>query len=226
MTDTRRRDLRALLGAAGLALVGWSFILAPALIRSIEADFGQTDAGMGIWFLVNSLGYVTGSMGGGFLTERIGRRVVLTIGAILMAVGLTGFAIVPTWPLALLVAIPLGIGGGVLDGGSNGLILDLYSTSRGRALNLLHLSFSLGAFASPLVAGQLVERGVTWQAIMLGTAVAALPLAVLYATAGLPSGRHQPVAAAGRGRIGLAWPLVALAVAIACYVASEVGVST
>jgi fucose permease len=227
LSPTRRRDVGALLGGAGLLLVGWASLLAPALIRSIEADFGQTDAGMGVWFLVNSLGYVTGSLVGGFLTERIGRRVVLSLGALLMAVGLAAFASVPTWSLALLAAVPFGIGGGVLDGGSNGLILDLYPTSRGRALNLLHLAFSLGAFASPLVAGQLVERGVAWQTIVLGTAVAAVPLAALYALADLPSGRHRRAAGTRRTvRIGLAWPLVALAVAIGCYVGSEVGVST
>ena len=224
-SSRRSRDLAALLGCAGLLLVGFSSLLAPALIRSIEADFGQTDAGMGIWFLANSIGYVTGSMGGGFLTERIGRRVVLSLGALLMAAGLVALGTVPTWELALAAAIPLGIGGGVLDGGSNGLILDLYPTSRGRALNLLHLSFSLGALASPLVAGQLVERGVAWQAVVLGTAVLALPLAVLYAVTQLPSGRHRRVAGTSRIRVGLAWPLVALAVAIGCYVASEVGVS-
>jgi fucose permease len=225
LSAMRRPDAVALLGCAGLLLVGWSSLLAPALIRSIEADFDQTDAGMGIWFLVNSLGYVTGSMGGGFVTERIGRRVVLTLGTLFMAAGLAALAAAPSWSLALAAAIPIGIGGGVLDGGSNGLILDLYPTSRGRALNLLHLSFSLGALASPLVAGQLVERGAAWQAVVLGTAVAALPLVILFAVADLPSGRHHPAVGARRVRVGLAWPLVALAVAIGCYVGSEVGVS-
>ena len=225
-SPTRRRAAVALLGCVGLLLVGWSSLLPPALIRSIEPEFGQTDAGMGAWFFVLSIGYVSGSFGGGFLTERVGRRIVLTFGALLMAAGLTAMATVPTWALFLAAAIPLGIGGGVLDGGSNGLILDLYPASRGRALNLLHLSFSLGALASPLVAGQLVERGVAWQSIVFGTALAALPLAALLAISELPSGRHRRVATAGAPRITLAWPLVLLAIAIACYVGSEAGVST
>ena len=57
----------------------------------------------------------------------------------------------------------------------NGLFLDLYPDSRGRALNLLHLFFSLGALASPLVVGRFVEAGVAWQAIILGTAVGRAP---------------------------------------------------
>ncbi|MEA2612030.1 MAG: hypothetical protein QOG32_1756, partial [Chloroflexota bacterium] len=35
----------AILGCAALMLVGWTGLLVPALIRSIERDFGQTDAG-------------------------------------------------------------------------------------------------------------------------------------------------------------------------------------
>ena len=63
----------------------------------------------------------------------------------------SGMATVPTWGLFLALAIPFGLGSGAIDGGMNGLVLDLYPDGRGRALNLLHLFFSLGALASPLV---------------------------------------------------------------------------
>jgi MFS transporter, FHS family, glucose/mannose:H+ symporter len=226
LSSSRRRDVAAILGCACLLLVGWSTLLVPSLIRSIEAAFGQTDAGMGTFFFVSSLSYVAGTMGGGFLTERIGRRAVLSLAVVLLAVGLVMFGTVSSWELFLVAVLPLGLGGGALDGGSNGLFLDLYPNNRGRALNLLHLCFSLGALASPLVAGRLVEAGVAWQSIMVGSAVAALPMAVLLTTAELPSGRHVRTARpVGVARPGLAWPLVGLAVAIACYVASEIGVS-
>ena len=79
-------------------------------------------------------------------------------------------ATVPTWGLFLALAIPFGFGSGAIDGGMNGLVLDLYPEGRGRALNLLHLFFSLGALASPLAVGRLVEAGAGWQAIIIGTA--------------------------------------------------------
>ena len=143
----------------------------------------------------------------------------------LIALGLVGLATV-----ADMGALPRGrrsrsaSAAAAVDGGTNGLVLDLYPTSRGRALNLLHLFFSLGALASPLVVGRLVEAGVPWQVSCFGTAIASLPVAVLLAAADLPSGRHAR-SAGPRVRVGLAWPIIALAVAIACYVGSEVGVS-
>jgi fucose permease len=136
-------------------------------------------------------------------------------------------AITPDWTVFLAMAVPFGLGLGAIDGGMNGLILDLYPASRGRALNLLHLMYSLGALASPLVVGRLVEGGTAWQALVAGTAVATAGLAVLLAIVRLPSGRHTAHMTPGvpAARPWLSLPLIALAVAIACYVGAEIGVS-
>jgi fucose permease len=221
----RRIEPAAILACAGLAFLGWAGLLVPSLIRSIEPAFGQTDAGVGVFFFVNAVASVGGSIGGGLLTERIGRRVVLTVAVALMAIGLAALAIVPTWTLFLVAAVPIGLGFGAIDGGMNGLVLDLYPEGRGRALNLLHLSFSLGALASPLFVGRVVDAGLTWQAVILGSAFAAVPLAILFAVVRLPSGRHEHSPGTSAVRTGLALPLILLAVAIACYVGAEIGVS-
>ena len=86
----------------------------PSLIRSIEHDFGQTDAALGVFFFVNAVAYATGSMVGGLLTERFGRRVVLPIAALLIAIGLVAVGTVPSWTLFLAGAIPFGAGSGAI----------------------------------------------------------------------------------------------------------------
>ena len=154
--------------------------------------------------------------------------VVLPSAVALIAIGLLGMAVVPAWAAFLAFGIPFGLGSGGMDGGANGLILDLYPTGRGRSLNILHLFFGLGALASPLIVGRLIEAGAPWQAVIGGTAVAAIGMVVLLLVAELPSGRHARPAAEGVGgaaRVGISLPLIALAIAIACYVAAEVGVS-
>ena len=217
------------IGCLTLLLIGWSGLLVPSLIRSIEHDFGQTDAGIGIYYLVWAVSYACGSLGGGMVTERLGRRRVLVGAALTHGVGLTVLAFVPPWGIALLSAIPGGLGAGALDGGANGLILDLFQTARGRALNTLHLFFSIGALSSPLVVGQLVGAGIDWEGILVVTAVAVVPVAGLYAVAAMPDGRHAalPREAGTRAKtpIAFTWPLLTLELGIACYVAAEVGVS-
>ena len=223
-----RPPAAAIIGCLAFLLIGWSSLLVPSLIRSIEHDFGQTDAGMGLFYLLNAGAYVTGSMGGGLVTERIGRRRVLATGALLIALGLVALATVTSWPLFLLAAVPFGLGSGAIDGGGNALFLDLFASGRGRALNLLHLFFSLGALGSPFMVGRLVESGIPWQVVMVGTAAVAVLLAGVLAVLEMPSGHHDGVSAdpaAASGRLALDPLLLALAVAIALYVASEIGVS-
>ena len=217
------------IGCLTLLLIGWSGLLVPSLIRSIERDFGQTDAGIGIYYLVWAVAYACGSLGGGMVTERLGRRRILVGAALAHGLGLAVAGVrsaVGDRPRCR--PSPAGLGAGALDGGANGLILDLYHAARGRALNTLHLFFSIGALSSPLVVGQLVDAGVAWQGIVIATALAVRP-------AGRPlRGRPAAARATRRGRpretgaprttpIAFTWPLLTLEVAIACYVAAEVG---
>lgn len=221
-----RRSTAAVLAGIGFLLIGWTGLLVPSLIRSVEGAFGQTDAGIGLFYFLDAIAYVGGSLIGGFATERLGRRVVLSSAAGLLAFGLAAMGTVPSWPLFLFAALPLGLGSGAIDGGVNGLVLDLYPTSRGGALNRAHLFFSLGALATPLVVGQLVGAGVAWQAVILGTAVAAIPVAILFGLTRLPSGRHVRAGDGSAAPFSYALPLILLGVAIGCYVASEIGVSS
>ena len=231
----RRPRLAALLGGVGFLVIGWTGLLVPSLIRSVEGQFGQTDAGLGLFYLLDAVAYMVGSFVGGFATERLGRRWVMSLSTLLIGAGLVAMGTAPSWTLFLLAALPLGLGSGAVDGGVNGLVLDLYPTSRGQALNRFHLFFSLGALATPLVVGRLVESGVAWQTVILGTTLVVVPLAILFGLAPMPSGRHRGVGqgpgdeAEGGGAgapIAYALPLILLAVAIACYVASEIGVSS
>jgi FHS family glucose/mannose:H+ symporter-like MFS transporter len=220
----------SVLGCIAFLLIGWAGLLVPSLIRSIEHDFSQTDAGMGVFYFINAVAYASGSFGGGVVTERIGRRRVLILAAVSLGVGLAMIGTIPVWALLLVAAVPAGFGAGAIDGGVNGLILDLFPAARGRALNTVHLFFSVGALTCPLVVGQLVGAGVVWQTLVLATAAVTIPLGGLFAIVTLPLGRHSAaVATPGErvtGRVLFSWPLIALGIAIACYVASEIGVSS
>lgn len=234
---TARPAPAAVLGCLALLTIGWTGLLVPSLIRSIKLTYDQTDAGIGLIYLVYAVAYAFGSFSGGPLTERLGRRTVLVSAAVLHGAGLVGLGVVQGWDQFTALMIPAGLGAGVLDGGSNGLFLDLFRSGRGRAMNLLHLFFSIGALSAPLVVGALVDEGVAWQSVMVGTGLALAIIAVGFLVIAMPSGRHARAAAASesgsgagaagvtgtRGRIAL--PLVLLAVGILTYVASEVGVS-
>ena len=223
-----RRLPAGIVGSLTLLVIGWTGLLVPSLIRSIKVTFDQTDAGIGVVYLVYSVAYALGSVLGGQIMERIGRRTVLVGAAVLHGSGIAGFGLAPSWPLFLLAMLPAGLGAGCLDGGSNGLVLDVYREGRGRAMNLLHVWFSVGALLAPLLIGRAVDAGLSWEAVMLLSAAPLAALALAYALVPMPSGRRTPgvkqTAAADTGPL-LSGPLILLGVAIASYVAAEIGVS-
>jgi MFS transporter, FHS family, glucose/mannose:H+ symporter len=226
-----------LVGWLTLFAIGWSGLLIPSLIRSIEATFAQTDAGMGAVYLGYAIAYGGASFSGGWLTERLGRRRILGGAALVHGLGVAGLGLAPSWPWFIVAAMALAAGAGCLDGGANGLVLDVYREGRGRAMNLLHVAFSLGALSAPLVVGAVVEGGSSWQSLAVVSGIAVSVLALAYALVPMPSGRRRGTAAgehavdpsdasggAGIQRL-LTGPLLLLGFAIAAYVASEVGVS-
>jgi len=218
-----------LIGAAGLALIGFGSLLIPSLVPAIETRFAQTDAGVGLALFVIASGYVLGSFSGGVLTERFGRRAVLSTAAVVIAAGLAGQATAGTWPVFVGAALVTAVGSGAIDGGMNALVLEAHGARASGGLNAAHLGFGVGALGAPLVVGQALARDIDWQALFGATAVLALMFAVLLATAGMPSGRHVGEAhhsPTPQAAIFATLPFAALAVAIATYVSAEIGVST
>jgi fucose permease len=215
------------LGCWSFVLIGWSGLLVPSLAREVESGFGQTDVGLGFFYFVTAGAYALGSIFGGMLTERVGRRAIYTLAALLLAGGLIAQGLAADWVAFTVFGVVRNLGAGAIDGGGNGLILDLFQGARGNRLNLLHLFYSVGALGAPFVLAARDLVGLSWEAVVIGTGVIALPLAICLAVTDLADGRARPhLATAGKRSSLLAIPLLVLAIAIGCYVACEIGVSS
>ncbi len=216
------------LGYASFILIGWSALLVPALVPSIERDFSQSDAGVGVLFLASSLLFVLGSLASGYLMERLGRGLVLPAAVLALGAGLGVECLAPSWVLFVVGAGISGLGSGSVEVGVNGLFLDRFHEDRGRAMNRLHLCYSVGALAAPLVVGALVAVGVAWRVPFAVTSalVVAVALRLVTRDLGAPGVALSGPSLRGLGARRVPLPLVLLALAIACYVASENGVSS
>ena len=224
----RRREVGGAIGCAILLLLGWSALAVPSLVRQVESGFGQTDAGLGLYYFVSAVAYAAGSLVGGAVTERFGRRAVLVVAVLLSGGGLVLQGVLPSWTLFLLLGVPRGFGGGALDGGVSAMVLDLYPDARGRVLNFVHLFFALGAFVAPIAFGALVEAGVAWQLLLGGTGAVSLVIALPLLVTDTGDRPHVPGAHPEQhvGRLWLAPAILALGTGIGLYVAGEMGVSS
>lgn len=144
----------------GIALTALGPTL-PFIIQ--EYDLSLTAAGLVLTLV--SLGRLISVFFSGGLSDRIGRKPVISLGTGLIALGALGYGSSPTWIGHLLSAMIVGAGVGMLDGGTNSLITDLYTEKRGFALNRLHVFFGVGALLGPLVAALLLNSLNSWRAV-------------------------------------------------------------
>lgn len=229
-TPSRHGRLKAAVYAVGF-IVGWNLVLLPSLVRSLLAEFGRSDADFGVLLLVGAVLYTVGAVTSGYLVDRLGRAPVLGAALIAYPVSLALMAVSPNWALLVLAAAPSYWASGILEGGINGLFLDLHRDERGRAMNRLHLYVALGAFAGPLAVGGLSLVDVGWQPILLGTAVIGAAVAAAMLSGHMPSGKGDDQGAStdsgarGLRMAGSLIPFAGLAVAINLYVAAELAVS-
>ena len=127
-------------------------ILGPALPRLSE-KFGLQASGAAWLLSGNSAGAFVGVVLAGLLPPRFTfeRRALLGLGITLLACLSLAFA--PDFRLALLAAVLVGLGFGILDLTTNIWLATRYGDKSAAALNLLSTGFGIGAVAAPLAVG-------------------------------------------------------------------------
>ena len=193
------------LGCAWLGTV-IAVALSPAL-PFIAREFGHGANGASIAQLLQTLPAITmilGAGGAGYLSERWGRRIVMT-GA-LLAYALSGAAglFADTLPLLVVSRLILGLAGGVMLTTSYAMIGEYFEgPKRERIIGFAAALGSLSAILHLLIAGPLVDA-YGWRApfILYLPALALVPFALI--------GMHSNRTAAAASLVKLSWgPVVA-----------------
>jgi fucose permease len=124
------------------------------------------------------------------------------------------------------------IGFGAANGGVQALFLGLFTEGRGGALNLLHLMFGVGALLGPAAVSIVLATDADWRlvfiasgAICLGLTTAVLTLPQIDLTSTQSPGEPSSTAPILDSERSLS-PFIWLAVSIACYEATAIGVAS
>lgn len=102
----------------------------------------------------------------GFAAARWGKPMVLAWGSLLIAAGMFTYAVAPAYGVVLSAMALVGIGSGIVEGLVNPLVQDCHPNDSGRYLNIVNGFWSIGVFATVLVAGELLTRGVSWRTLI------------------------------------------------------------
>ncbi len=144
----------------GLAMASLGPVL-PFMADHINVSFGQ----ISFLFTASSLGYLTGSAGGGRLYDRFKGHHLMLLALVLMIAMSLLIPLVPIFILLLIVMFFFGLGQGALDVGGNVNLLWVYQSRVGPYMNALHFCFGVGAFLAPIVMHNVMKitgGSITW----------------------------------------------------------------
>ena len=199
-TSTSSRGLLFAVACLGMLVFGIVLTTLGAVLPSLVERFGIDKAGAGALFVLMSFGILVGSVVFGPVVDLRGYKRVLVVAAALIALGLAGIAFAPSvaWLRAAIVLV--GLGGGVINGGTNALVADVSAGERSAGLSLLGVFFGAGAVGVPFALALLLGR-FSYTALMAGVAALVLIPLVITAIARFPEpkqARGFPLADAGR----------------------------
>ncbi len=141
-----RKPLSALLLAVLMMHLA-DYIIIPILPVILSIDKGLKPAQIGFLIGFGSLSFQVGSVFGGLVSDKIGRKITLVIGAAIEIGALFGFGLSNTFSLFVLFEIFNGIGGGVFAPTTKAAIAEFASDStdtRTTAFSLRGMAANLG----------------------------------------------------------------------------------
>ena len=141
----------AVASCVGFVLIGMVQALYGPAVPGLRAEFGLSPSGAGLGLSLHFAGGVAGVLAFNAIHSRISNRTLLAASYALMALGAAGFALAPTWPLALAAAFLGGFGFGGIDYGLNLLFAAGFGDRSTAMLNVLNAHFGIGAVLGPAV---------------------------------------------------------------------------
>lgn len=136
---------------ASFLVVGGSLsVLGPALTELRDRS-GSGIGAIGVLFAGQSLGYIAGSVLGGRLYDRLDGHRVFALALLVLGAGLFVVPWFDTRAGLFACFVVIGFGGSITDLGANTLLMWQLGSGGGRAMNMLHMFFGIGAVIAPLL---------------------------------------------------------------------------
>ncbi|MGI6623772.1 MAG: MFS transporter [Acetivibrionales bacterium] len=144
-----------LAGGIGITMEG---SLLPYLIAEYQLNYESA----GSILSIRSFGIMIACFFSGYIAEKIGKTPALTLGLFLFGLGLSSLLFASQTLTLQIFGAVAGIGYGIMNNMGNSLVNDI-SNGSNVAINLLHMSYSLGCFFVPLIVQLSLRFSLTWR---------------------------------------------------------------
>jgi SP family galactose:H+ symporter-like MFS transporter len=142
----------AIVSALGGLLFGYDTGVISGAILFIENDFALSNLLIGIVVSAVLIGAVMGAAAGGYLADKVGRRSMILVAALIFTVGAVGTAFTPNVGLLIVGRIIVGLGIGIASMSAPLYISEVAPAKvRGSLVSLNQLAITIGIVVSYLV---------------------------------------------------------------------------
>lgn len=144
-------------------------------IPSIRNEFGIGLSLSGIVSMVVISCTIVSSFMSGFLIKKFGTGKIVFISCFLTGAAMFGISLTPSFLFIIMLAVPLGLGGGSVDAALNNYVAMNYKAHH---MNWLHSFWGVGATASPIIMATALNL-MTWRAGYRIIALAQLSFSII-----------------------------------------------
>ncbi len=137
----------------GMLTFGISMTSIGAILPNIVEKFSLSGYSAGAIVSLLPLGILAGSLTFGPIVDRYGYKFLLIICSFLVIAGLYGIAVAESFIFLQAAILIIGIGGGVINGGTNALVADIAGDAKGSKLSFLGIFYGIGALGLPVILG-------------------------------------------------------------------------
>ncbi|MFC4767712.1 MDR family MFS transporter [Effusibacillus consociatus] len=164
------RSLWVLLSGILFTHLGYYLIL-PLLAIILSTEKGLTVGQTGLVLGTGSIFFLSGSLLGGWLNDRLGQRRTLVLGLFLRAIGLLSYGFVSTLPLLFTASIVTGIGGGIYTPPAKaGISTFAAEHNKTTAFSFRGIAANIGVTVGPLL-GTLLATGTTLDLFLVASLI-------------------------------------------------------
>lgn len=168
-----QRRLVFIAACAGMLVFGMAMLSLGTVNTFLVDRFGLDPLGVASLAGLLPFGILAGSLVFGPVVDRFGYKIPLTIAALLIFVAFETVAAASSFAPVQAAFFLMGLGGGVLNGGTNALVADLSGERRDSRLSILGVFFGVGALGMPMMTALLL-RWLTPATIIAGFGAAIL----------------------------------------------------
>ncbi|MEA2015306.1 MAG: MFS transporter [Actinomycetota bacterium] len=143
---------------------------------------GSFDIGLdiiGTTLSLNAFGLLVASLFSGILSERFGKKNILSIGSILFTASFLSLYFSGNYVLFTISYLLFGISWGTIVVNSNSIISDCFDSNRSSIIIRLNIGFLLGAAFAPLIVSGVLFFDISWRLIFISIALVNLILFML-----------------------------------------------